>query len=216
MSDVPDDDRFWTDQGELMKRAARRLFKRAFIQGAHSGAEEPAARRELRRWTRSKERDERVGYAAAPPDGIDWLRIAAIADEFITDYLDEWWMGLEATTRSALRSAIADARAEGLGVRGVAARIAPWFDRVRAEAIAVTETSRLMGQGAQATYKAIGFGVWEWRTANDDRTCPICAKRAKDSKLQPYPMTTAFVPAHPRCRCWPVPKGRAALPAPAG
>jgi hypothetical protein len=77
-----------------------------------------------------------------------------------------------------------------------------WYSPVRAEMIAVTETTRAAVEGERALVEALqkesGIRMVPiWQTSNDERVCPICGPKhgieITDGK---------FPPAHPRCRCW--------------
>ncbi len=85
------------------------------------------------------------------------------------------------------------------------------FGAVRAQAIAVTETTRAYSEGEMAAYKQEGITEWTWRTNNDEITCPICAPLnnktvkigeafGKDRKGIPFTKP----PSHVNCRCWTV------------
>jgi SPP1 gp7 family putative phage head morphogenesis protein len=53
------------------------------------------------------------------------------------------------------------------------------------------------------SFKAIGVDQWRWLATLDTKTCPICMQHEANS---PYPMGEGpTFPAHPRCRCSPVP-----------
>ena len=130
-----------------------------------------------------------------PGEIDDW------AAHVFRNYVDDWWLQLEHTTREALRAALQRSALEGTGVQGVIRDIEPLFGRVRAERIGVTETTRLFGLGAQATYQATQMEGWEWQTVSDGRVCPICIGRAGKQ----YPITLNFAPAHVSCRCFPQP-----------
>lgn len=123
------------------------------------------------------------------------------AGQIFRTYTDDWWSQLSHTLQNALRSAITDASQDGSGTPGVIKRITPLFGPTRAKRIGVTETTRLFGRGAQATYQASGVEKWEWHTVNDSRVCPICD--ALDGKT--FPISHPFNPAHVLCRCFPSP-----------
>ena len=82
----------------------------------------------------------------------------------------------------------------------------PVFGRKRAERIAATEVTRAAAEGSRLSY--IESGVVEkvqWRTARDERTCPVCAPlEGKHAGLDGN-FNGVSVPAHPNCRCWLVP-----------
>lgn len=131
--------------------------------------------------------------------------IASEIDDFASQvfrhYADDWWLRLEYTTREQLRAAIMRAGVEGTGVQGVINDIEPLFGDVRARRIGVTETTRLFGHGALATYKATSMEGWEWQTVTDGRVCPICIGRLGSQ----FPIDHPFDPAHVSCRCFPLP-----------
>lgn len=116
--------------------------------------------------------------------------------------VNEWWEQLEATTKAHLANAIDEQLELGVDVGAVVEAIEPLFGDMRAQRIAVTETTRAMGQAALATYEELGVEEWEWRTAEDPLVDRDCEERAEDG---PYPIYIDFEPAHPNCRCWPVP-----------
>lgn len=132
-----------------------------------------------------------------PSLAVFWDEIDQAGDEYIRVYFDEWWGQLTKTTRDRLRSAIQIARDQGLTSTDVMKLISPQFGPARAEMVAVTEMTRLMGGGAVATYRAMQLEEWEWLTARDERVCEICEEL--DGKR--FPISTPFDPAHVRCRC---------------
>lgn len=123
-----------------------------------------------------------------------------IAGSIFETYMDDWWSQLERPMRDALRQAIQRAAESGGGTRQVIDEIAPWFGPERAQRIGVTETTRLFGQGAVATYQASGVQRWEWQTSEDDHVCPEC----EDLDGQQFDIDEIFDPAHVSCRCFPV------------
>ena len=123
------------------------------------------------------------------------------------DYTDEWWGRLEASTRRTLRQAIITWQTTGLGKRGLPDlidAIEPLFGRKRAEAIAVTEVTRLFAEGSFANMRGSPAGIqkWHWQTAEDERVEGICIANSAGG---PYPMGGGpSFPGHVRCRCYPV------------
>lgn len=136
-----------------------------------------------------------------PEIGQQINAIDAVADRYIATYFDEWWGQIEESTTNRLRSAIQMARDQGLQPKAVADLIEDAFGRARAEVIATTEVTRLVGGGMHASYEAAGLTQWSWQTVVDERVCPICEPRDQ----QRYPISVRFAPAHPRCRCFPRP-----------
>ena len=67
-----------------------------------------------------------------------------------------------------------------------------------ADMIARTEIAHIQTQAAQQRYKDYGIQMVEVLVAEDERTCPICAKHEGEK----YHINDKMpVPFHPRCRC---------------
>lgn len=67
-----------------------------------------------------------------------------------------------------------------------------------ADMIARTEIAHIQTQAAQQRYKDYGIKQVEVSVAEDERTCPICAKHEGEKY---YINDKMPVPFHPRCRC---------------
>ncbi|KKM93544.1 hypothetical protein LCGC14_1207350 [marine sediment metagenome] len=195
LDDILNDEEFWREQRAAVMGQMVPLFIRMFQAGAAMGA---------RRKPRTKdELDDIIAETGLPELVFDADRINSVATEFITQYTNTWWEALERGTRTRLRSAIATAQANGLGVQDVMRQIADLFTPARAMRIATSELTNLLGAGSQATFSQAGFGQWEWRTVMDARVDPIC----DDLEGKRFSMSILFERAHVSCRCWPVPVG---------
>jgi SPP1 gp7 family putative phage head morphogenesis protein len=205
------DDALWTElKGiwlEVMQGPARELFD----QGV-AAAKRIRPRR--RRRTGLRGLLERIFISRKAPDFLDPPAdlLDNVAGDIFRSYMDGWWQQLERTTRDGLRTAIEDAAMNGTGTPGVVAAIEPLFGERRAQLIGVTETTRLFGRGAQATMTAAGVRTWIWQTDEDDAVCPIC----DDLDGEEFAMEEPFDPAHPGCRCFPLPSDDGAGPEEAG
>jgi len=140
---------------------------------------------------------------------IDWV------DDYYTN-LDVELVGsipnLNATGRTEFARAFLDWQRGELETAGYAdglpqliRAIEPTFGQVRAERIAVTETTRIH---YEATYQAAQANPYtthlRWYTAADERVCPICGPNhtiAVPKELRVWP-NGASVPAHVNCRCF--------------
>jgi SPP1 gp7 family putative phage head morphogenesis protein len=114
---------------------------------------------------------------------------------------------------------IADTRLEELGKllgQGVADGLTPeqiagqirdlLSNPSRALMIAQTEMSRAVCQAAQDRYRRAGYLATRWVT--DGNPCPVCVENQDRGAVaigQPFPSGDLRPPAHPRCRCVPVP-----------
>lgn len=117
--------------------------------------------------------------------------------EYSSDLTDK----LYGATYDAVKAAVSDAAAHGKPVSAVIRDLKPLFGPERAKTVAVTETTRLMGAGSQAIYRAQDVPYWEWMTVNDDLVCPIC----EDLDSTQFSQAEDFEPAHVNCRCFPAP-----------
>lgn len=129
--------------------------------------------------------------------------------ELSSSYFDEWWMALEESTRRQLRAAIQAHIASGTPLSSLRRSLEPLFGRQRAQVIAATEVTRLFSLGNIIAYQTAGVEVVEWRTAVDERVCPVCQPRNGEHYyigtvpgVVRMPPLDVRPPAHPACRCW--------------
>lgn len=185
ITDILDDYDFWAEQKRRMVGAVEDQMRAVFFEGVAI----------------AKTFDV-PGYVARK-DFLDPVssEIDDFASHVFRNYVDDWWLRLEYTTREQLRAAILRSSIQGTGVEGVIRDIEPLFGEMRARRIGVTETTRLFGRGAQATYMATQMEGWEWMTVSDGRVCPVCIGRLRNQ----YPIEHPFDPAHVSCRCFPLP-----------
>lgn len=139
--------------------------------------------------------------------GSDWAQFNMIAADWGRAYTYDLVTGMQGTTRRALedllRNNIPGYFEEGLTSKELAARLEQHFGAIRADMIAVTETTRAAVEGERAFVEELERESGQrmvpiWMTANDEivRKCPICwPKHEKPITNGQYP------PAHPRCRC---------------
>lgn len=130
-----------------------------------------------------------------------------------TDYLLEEFIGNSKTVQGTFVSGVGTAVADWIAKPGATVKelneALSTYGASRANAIAVTETTRAFASGQLEAYKAEGIEEIIWRTNRDALVCPVCGplnnKRVK--------IGTAFgkdkkgndifqPPSHPRCRCW--------------
>jgi len=77
---------------------------------------------------------------------------------------------------------------------------APLFGSVRAEAVAVTEVTRIFHASNVIGWRELGVDAWAFQTAVDEIVCPICEPlHGKEFHLED---TENSPPRHPRCRCF--------------
>ena len=141
---------------------------------------------------------------------VNWAR------SHTEEVLREMWRNRQNITAELLANArqvgeiIGQGYEEGLTIREISQRLQSYYSPVRAEMIAVTETTRAVVEGERAYVAELERETGQrmipiWMTANDERVCPICAPRNE----KPILNSADFPPAHPRCRCgvgWEFPK----------
>lgn len=132
--------------------------------------------------------------------GVDWSLVAEDAATWARAYVGELITNVTQVTKEAVRVAVEDfIRTPGLTIGDLKDSLEHLFNPIRADMIAVTETTRAYAQGQIETAKAaLEAGIPMdriWHTNNDDLVCPVCGPR--NGKV-----TTEEPPAHPRCRCW--------------
>jgi SPP1 gp7 family putative phage head morphogenesis protein len=138
------------------------------------------------------------------PIGIEWGGINQRAAEWSSQYTFDLVSGVNQTTQGLLQTKIRQFYDEpGTTLGTLKKELQSAFGPVRAEMIAVTETTRAAAQGqlqlAEEINRDVGVKmVAVWDTAMDDRVCPICGPlhgRAQGDGWTDPP------PAHVRCRC---------------
>lgn len=123
---------------------------------------------------------------------------------------------IDASTGRQVGSAVAHWMESGAHLDALIGQLEPIFGRVRAEAIASTETTRAFAEGTLLGYRQSGLVIaTEWKTARDERVCPICiplhgARGDLNGNFRHtggigpssrYAGLTFRHPAHVRCRC---------------
>ena len=143
------------------------------------------------------------------PIGVSWDMINKGAQEYsrrygfdlVKEIMNNTQGGITDILR-ALQTEIPNFYEAGVDLGTLTDRLSRWFSPVRAEMIAITETTRAASQAEQAVAAEIeresGIKMIPiWNTENDERVCPICGPR--DGKE----ITDGqFPPIHVRCRCF--------------
>lgn len=142
------------------------------------------------------------------PLSIDWQLANNAAAAWARRYGFELVRGMVDTTRDRLQREIADFITNSETMPQLTRRLKDVFGPVRAELVAVTETTRAFAEGNRAAWRESGIiEQREWRTANDELVCPICGPLANTvaGLDESFGGGIDGPPAHPRCRCWVVP-----------
>lgn len=133
--------------------------------------------------------------------GVNWDQVNLTASRWASDHLEDMLSSLFGRRYEHLNEVIPRFYEEGWDLGQLRTELERWYSPVRADMIAVTETTRASVEGERAYVEQLraegGFRlVPVWLTANDELVCPICGpKHNKEIIDGIYP------PAHPRCRC---------------
>lgn len=138
--------------------------------------------------------------------GVSWDLVNAAAVQWAEAYTYTLVRGITDTTARTISDAVTRYyREQGRTVGDLASELEPWFGRVRAERIAVTEITRAAAEGERIIEQeaaAVGMRLEPvWHTSRDELVCTICGPN--DDKRRSEGWTVGDIPpAHPNCRCW--------------
>ncbi|MCK9357633.1 MAG: phage head morphogenesis protein [Dehalococcoidia bacterium] len=146
--------------------------------------------------------------AAAVPVLWDEAVIAREAAEWAGRYVYDLVTGLDANTLALLRTVVSRfVQTSGMTIGQLRSELIPAFGERRAQMIAVTETTRAYAEGKRKVQEELQRGGIHmtriWRTAMDERVCPICGEGALEGTPESE-WGREGPPAHPNCRCWTV------------
>lgn len=136
--------------------------------------------------------------------GVDWDQVNLTASRWARQHTEQTLQQLFNTRYEHLNETIPRFYEEGWNLGQLRGELEKWYSPVRAEMIAITETTRAAVEGERAYVaqleKDSGIHMTPvWQTENDEivRRCPICwPKHNKEITDGQYP------PAHPNCRCF--------------
>ena len=107
---------------------------------------------------------------------VDWDFTNTAALEFLNQYRLSTVSGIVGTTRDQTIRLIQRWMASGDELPVLIQQLAPIYGHARAEAIAVTEVTRVFAEGNMILWDSTGVVAGKrWQTARDERVCPFCA-----------------------------------------
>ena len=153
---------------------------------------------------------EKAALAAAerialePGIGVDWALVAEDAAQWASTYSYKLVTGNTDTTQRVLQESVERfIREPGRTIGDLTADLEPYFGKMRAEMISVTEATRAFSEGERLTvteWQKYGARLQPiWNTNRDELVCDICREKGKRGEIT----DGEYPPAHPRCRCWP-------------
>jgi hypothetical protein len=182
---------FWQQEEEQLVALMLPILERAAM-GAAQAQVEPAKALPLS--TLAVIWDDTVIAVAA----MDWAR----------RYVGELIKRITDNTRALVREAVsAFIDTPGMTIGDLRRSLEPAFNEVRAQRIAVTETTRAFSEGQNLVREQLRRGGLQlervWRTSMDERVCPICGALADKRESDGWDGQSG-PPAHVNCRCWTV------------
>lgn len=143
--------------------------------------------------------------------GIDWAQVNQAAVDWARSYAGQLSRTITGTTQNFVRQEVAAWLESGERVDVLKATLEPMFGSVRAEMIAVTETTTAFAEGNLSVWRESGVVEQkQWRTARDELVCPICTPldglivdlEANGFTTDQGGIGLSAPPAHVRCRCF--------------
>jgi hypothetical protein len=149
-----------------------------------------------------------AAQAASVPVLWDEAVIAAEAAAWAERYVYDLVEGINANTRNLLREQVRRfIETPGMTVGDLRRELTPAFGESRAQAIAVTETTRAFSEGERLVQDGLRRGGLEmeahWNTSRDEKVCPLCGPLdGLPEREWAAHRVSSGPPLHPNCRCW--------------
>lgn len=135
--------------------------------------------------------------------GVNWRLPNLAAMSWARGASYELVHGITETSRRVIQDALGDWVREGGAMEDLVNRLLPQFGQVRAEMIAVTESTNAYREGSRILYRDAGVRRVQILTNRDDYVCPIC--RPYDGMIvdiEEGVPGVGFPAFHVRCRCF--------------
>ena len=181
MADLWDDEEFWDLEGERFKKTILPFVVAILVDGMIAGY---------------------TGIGVA----FDREMVNQMANEYAETYTYELVKGINQTSREFLQDAIPKWMQSGEHLDVLVDQIAQsgMFGEVRAQMIAMTETTRVYHQGKVASWKSSEMVErFRFMTAEDELVCPICS--ANNGQTFGLDDMENAPPLHVNCRCNSIP-----------
>lgn len=106
---------------------------------------------------------------------IDWEFINEAAIDYLYRYDISTLSGIHEATRKRVLQLIDQWVRSGEALPTLINRLSPLFGKTRAEAIGITEVTRIFAKGNEILWTSTGIVSGKmWRTARDEYVCPFC------------------------------------------
>jgi SPP1 gp7 family putative phage head morphogenesis protein len=144
-------------------------------------------------------REEFLASSFGAAESVDKVKL--LAARTFTDLKN-----VETATAAQIRRVLTDGLVQGQNPATIARTLTKTVDTIgknRATVIARTEIIRAHAEGQLDGFERLGIAevgaMAEWRTAGDDRVCPICGPL--EGEIMKIADARGQIPRHPQCRC---------------
>jgi|YNPMSStandDraft_1061717.scaffolds.fasta_scaffold00219_28 HK97 family phage portal protein len=135
----------------------------------------------------------------APPVAIDWDLYNSYAIDWAKQHTAQVVAQVSKTSMNGFLAEFERWVESGERLDALIKALEQYYSPVRAEMIAVTETTRAYANANLEYWSTLEYvKAFDWVTAVDELVCPICSAK---SSANPHPLTAERPPAHVRCRC---------------
>lgn len=134
--------------------------------------------------------------------GVNWDAVLGASTEWAQRYGFDLVRGINANSAEAIQRALQGFYSGNLSYDDMTGQLAAWFGPMRAEMIAITETTRGLEQGLQIYQQQLNAqGIsTDTRYNAEPGACPICAPDNRRRLSAGW--SGGYPPRHPRCRCY--------------
>jgi hypothetical protein len=184
---MPLDDEFWSQEDELLLQVVYPVVVETVRQEARTEMERLEA-----------EYDIAIGFDEIDRTVIDWAK----------RYSYELVKGINQTSRQYIADVMQEFLQQGKPLENIADALDPLYGPVRAEMIAITETTRAFAEADMATWRSSGFVTGKSWAAVASDACDLCLENQAAGVIgidEAFPSGDDNPPGHPRCRCYPKP-----------
>lgn len=174
----PLDPGFWTEQ----ERQLVDVFGRSILQAMLTGA------------TTAGDDLEMAGI------DVDWSLVDSGVKRAAQDFAENVAQTVTKTNLQAFTSEFSQWVDSGEPLDALTDALTQYYGPVRAEMIAVTETTRAFAESNRLVWRQANIKRFRYNTVFDDRVCPICEPH--NGETFDIEDTSMSPPLHVRCRCY--------------
>jgi SPP1 gp7 family putative phage head morphogenesis protein len=175
---LPLPDSFWQTEMQILYRILFPLVSEAIVRSARFSYDDIAGQVDL---------------------GLSWDVVNDMAVTWAEQHTAAVVAQISKTSMAGFLNEFEDWQKSGEPLPDLVARLMPYYGPVRAEMVAVTETTRAYALGNMSVWRSTGMvDGFKVVIAQDEIVCPICFDKYENN---PYGMDDETPPFHVNCRC---------------